>query len=155
MPGFLPFSRASFMLDVVAMAMVAVVPVMLWSIYLVKYRRQYDLHRRVQTLLGSVLLVAVVLFEVDIRLHGWRHLAQESPYYRTLVNPVLAVHLFFAISTTLLWIYTLAHALRRFARPTLPNEHSRHHRMVARLAAIGMGCTALTGWTFYWLAFVA
>ena len=153
--GFLPFSRASFMLDIVALAMLVVVPTMLLSIYQVKYRRRYALHKRMQLTLGALLLVAVGLFELDIRINGWRHLAEASPYYETWLNPVLYVHLFFAISTTILWIYTIVGALRHFAKDPVPNAYSAQHRRVARLAALTMCCTAVTGWTFYWMAFVA
>lgn len=155
MQGFIPFSRASFMMDVVALAMIAVIPIMLWSIYIVKYKRNYQLHRKVQVSLGGLLLFAVLLFEVDVRLHGWRQNAEVSPYYTTWVNPVLYVHLFFAISASLLWIYTLVGAVRRFARPQGFGSYGAHHKRVAKAAAMGMCFTAVTGWLFYWLAFVA
>ena len=47
------------MLDVVFLAMFVVVPVMLYSIYLVRYRRRYRLHKRLQLGLGLILLMAV------------------------------------------------------------------------------------------------
>ena len=78
--GFLG-TRASLMLDVVFLAMFVVVPVMLWSIYQVKYRRRYLLHKRVQLTLALVLLAAVTLFEVDMRIHGWQQRAELSPYF--------------------------------------------------------------------------
>ncbi len=155
MPGFIPFSRASLMMDVVALAMFAVVPVLLWSIYIVAYRRRYELHRKTQLWLGGLLLVAVVLFELDVRLHGWRQNALASPYYANGLNPVLYVHLFFAVSTCLLWIYTIIGAIRRFPKPAAPGAYGSHHRRVAKVAAVGMCLTAVTGWTFYWMAFIA
>ena len=111
-------------------------------------------------LLGIVLLVTVALFEIDIRLRGWRQHAALSPFYeedwsRGWVNWSLWIHLFFAISTCVLWIYVIVAALRKFPSPPQPNEHSRAHIFWARLAAIGMTMTALTGWVFYYLAFVA
>ncbi len=153
--GFLPFSRASMMLDVVSLAMLIIVPVMFWSIYCVKQNHQYALHKKVQLTLGGVLLIAVTLFEVDIRVFGWRHLAKNSPYFSTILFPVLYVHLFFAISTTLLWVFVTVNALRRFPSPPKPNEYSPKHKRLAWLAAIDMACTSVTGWSFYYLAFVA
>jgi uncharacterized membrane protein YozB (DUF420 family) len=135
--------------------MVAVIPVMIWSICLVRYRRNYQLHKRVQLTLGGVLLVAVLLFEIDMRVHGWRQFAEPSPYYDNWLWPILYVHLFFAVSTSVLWVYTIAAALRRFPRPPAPNSHSRRHRIAARAAAGFMCMTAVTGWLFYWAAFVA
>jgi hypothetical protein len=82
--GFLG-TRASIMLDVVFMAMFAIVPVLGWSIWLVKYRRNYLLHKRVQVALLIVLGVAVGLFEIDVRfISGWRERAEPSPYYASV-----------------------------------------------------------------------
>jgi uncharacterized membrane protein YozB (DUF420 family) len=159
MDGFLG-TRASLMLDVVALAMLVLVPVLAFSIYQVKVRRNYSLHKAIQLTLGGVLLVAVTLFEVDIRLHGWRHLAAPSPYAShegstDWVMVVLTVHLFFAVSSAVLWILVIARALRNFPSPPVPGPHSAWHRRWATIAAIDMTCTAVTGWVFYWLAFVA
>jgi hypothetical protein len=45
-------------------------------------------------------------------------------------------------------------ALRKYPSPPVPGPHSRQHVPLARLAAIDMALTAITGWVFYWLAFV-
>ncbi|MBX3412221.1 MAG: DUF420 domain-containing protein [Pirellulales bacterium] len=157
--GFLG-TRASFMLDVVFLAMFAVMPALIWSVWLVRYRRNYLWHKRVQLALAAVLAVTVVIFEVDIRVHGWRERAEASPYYGTPTQPgivftVLYVHLFFAVSTAILWTLVVVRALRRFPSPPVPSEHSASHLLWGRLAAIDMGLTTVTGWTFYYLAFAA
>lgn len=154
-PGFIPGSRATLMLDLVAVAMVLVLPVLTLSIFAVKRYRDYAAHKRVQLGLGITLLVAVILFEVDIRVFGWRHLATASPYYGNLLDPVLYVHLFFSIATTFLWAVTIVQAVRRFPVPIRPSEYSRTHARLGWISAIFMYCTAITGWTFYWMAFVA
>jgi putative membrane protein len=159
MDGFLG-TRASLMLDVVALAMVALVPVLTYSIYQVKFRRRYALHKAIQLTLGGVLLVAVTLFEIDVRLHGWRHRAAASPYSShegstDWVMLVLSIHLFFAVTSAVLWVLVIYRALRNFPNPPQPGPHSAWHRRWAMIAAIDMTCTAVTGWVFYWLAFVA
>ncbi len=156
--GFLG-TRASLMLDVVFVAMFAVVPVLGVSIWLVKYRRAFQLHKRIQLALGIVLLVTVVLFEVDMRVNGWRDRAVESTYYdatRTWhpVNVSLAVHLVFAVTTAVLWVAVIVRALRQFPSPPVPGTHSASHIFWARLAAFDMVMTSVTGWIFYVLAFV-
>lgn len=155
MQGFLPFSRASFMLDFVVVAMFAMVPTLLWSISLVRRKKNYALHRRVQLILAGVLLVTIVLFEVDVRLNGWQQYAKASPYFDSWLFPFLYFHLVFAISTTILWVVTVVGALRHFKAPVGPNAYSPRHKILGRLAAIDMCCTALTGVTFHWMAFVA
>ena len=155
--GLLPF-RGSLMLDLVFLAMFAVVPALGVSIYLVK-QGKYQLHKQLQIVLGSVLLIAVLAFEIDSRLNGWKHLAEPSPYWtKTGSNPVwiaLTIHLCFAIPTFLLWVVTIVLALRKFPSPPRPNAHSPLHKKLGWLAAGGMTMTAVTGWIFYYLAFVA
>jgi hypothetical protein len=175
--GFLG-TRGSLMLDLVFLAMFAVLPVLCASIYMVKYHQMYALHKQIQLTLGVVLLAAVTLFEIDIRVNGWTERAEPSPYYAAIedaprplsilyldilgrsevpgwVFTSLGIHLFFAVTTTLLWIVVIVRALRNFPSPPVPGPHSRWHLRWAKVAALDMGLTAVTGWIFYWLAFVA
>lgn len=160
LPGFLG-TRGSLMLDVVFLAMFLVVPVLLFSVYQVKYLRRYQLHKQLQIVLGSVLLIAVTAFEVDMRFFtDWKALATPSPYFdiaHPWTCPVgfsLIVHLSFAIPTLLLWIVVIVQALRHFPIP-MPGPHSAWHRRWGMVSTVGMLLTAVTGWVFYWLAFVA
>jgi len=144
------------MLDVLVLAMGVVVLVLGWSIYEVKYRHRYQLHKWVQVSLGVVLLVAVIVFEIDVRLYGWQDRAagEIGGHASRLVMTSLAVHLVFAISATILWPLVIIRALLNFPSPPHPGPHSRFHVRWARIAAIDMFITAVTGWTFYYLAFV-
>ena len=56
--GFLGF-RTSFMLDFVVCALAAIVPALLFSIYLVKFKGKYVAHRNLQLGLAVILLIAV------------------------------------------------------------------------------------------------
>lgn len=157
--GFLG-TRASLMLDVVFLAMFAIVPVLGVSIRVVKSQLNYQLHKLIQLVLGLVLLVAVTAFEVDMRFFtDWEARAVGSPYYSPQgwsgVWISLAIHLFFAIPTLVLWVAVITFALRNFAVPPTPGAHSAAHRRLGWLATIGMTLTAVTGWVFYWMAFVA
>lgn len=161
-PGFDGFlgTRASFMLDFVVVAMVAILAVLAFNIWLVKYRRAYQLHKQIQLGLAALLAVTVLVFETDMRLYGWEQRAVESPYYGSpqqhgVVYTALYVHLFFAITTVLLWIYTIVQALRKFPWAVTPGPYSKTHRRLGWLAALDMLGTATSGWIFYWLAFVA
>lgn len=121
---------------------------------------RYAMHKRVQVALAVILLVAVTLFELEMRIVGWRERAMPSPYWSTAawddpIDYALGVHLFFAIPTAVLWIFVVGQALRKFPKPPAPGEHSRSHRFWAPIASFEMLMTSLTGWVFYWLAFVA
>lgn len=161
--GFLGYN-ASFMLDVVVCALVLVVPALAYSIYLVKGRRAYTLHRNIQIGLGIVLLITVAAFEYDLQMvhGGWENVVNkpgESPRLEEealdRVRTVLRVHLVFAISTPLLWGTTLWLALRRFPAPPRPAPHSRLHKTLGWLSTVDIALTSVTGLAFYYLAFMA
>jgi putative membrane protein len=158
--GFLP-GRASFMLDVVVVSMLFVMLALGWSVYAVKFGKMYRSHKVVQITLSSTLLIVLVLFEADVHyLSNWMERADASPYFDapTRSGPViyaLGIHLFFAITTFSLWTFMVVRALNRFPSPPHPNQHSREHARWGRVAAIDMALTTITGWIFYWLAFVA
>ena len=84
--GFLG-TRASLMFDVVFVAMFAVVPLLGWSVWLVKCRRNYRLHKWLQIMLGAILLVTVSLFEVDVRINGWSQRAESRRVIRRSCSP--------------------------------------------------------------------
>jgi hypothetical protein len=157
--GFLG-TRGSIMLDVVFLAMFAVVPVLLLSIYLVKQGR-YQLHKWIQITTGLVLLLAVTAFEVDMRLFtDWELRAAPSPYYTTpdqwnIVWYALVLHLCTAVPAPFLWAVVIVRALRRFPNPPQPGAHSPSHIRWAWIAAVCMVLTSVSGWVFYYLAFVA
>lgn len=158
--GFLG-NHASFMLDFVVVALVLIVPILLYSLFAVKIRHQYTLHRNLQLLLGAVLLVAVALFEVDLHFvqGGWEKVVAKRPEPLTTeqlaqVRTVLRIHLIFAISTPFLWVITIAAALRGFPSPPTPGRHSALHKLLGWASAIDITLTSITGLIFYYVAFV-
>jgi putative membrane protein len=160
--GFLG-TRASFGMDVVLVGLLALLPVLAWSISLVR-RGRYAAHKRLQLFIVAALLVAIVVFEVDIRLiSDWRLRAAggaawgrpPNAWWPTGVLVALGIHLVFAVSTLILWAWVVWEALRRFPTPPTPGSHGPRHRVMARLAATDLVLTAITGTVFYWLAFVA
>lgn len=158
--GFLGWN-ATFMLDFVVCALVLVVPAIVFSLYQVKVRRNYQFHRNLQLLIGAVLLVAVSAFEVDLQLihDGWESVVakRESPLDAAAlaqVRQILHVHLVFAISTPVLWAVTIILALRRFPTPVSPSAHSRVHKTLGWLATVDITLTSVTGLIFYYFAFI-
>ncbi len=159
--GFLGYD-ASLMLDVVVCALLAVVPALLWSLFEVKVRRRYAVHRNIQLVLAAVLLLAVLLFEVDMRLQGgWRNIINRDPANPRLagealdqVRTLLYVHLCFAVSTPILWGATIYLALKRFPNPPVPGPHSELHKKLGWLSVLDIVMTSVTGLAFYYMAFV-
>ncbi len=153
--GFLG-SRASLGMDVVLVGLIATLPLLAWSIRLVQKHRDYAGHKRMQLAIVAALLAAIVVFEIDIRLlSDWKARAAPSPYWPGGVLASLGIHLVFAVSTLVLWAWVVWEAWRRFPSPPSPGVHGPRHRAMARLAALDLLLTAITGTVFYWLAFVA
>jgi putative membrane protein len=152
--GFLG-TRASLGMDVVLVGLIALLPVLAWSIRAAQARR-FILHKRLQLTIAVLLLAAIVFFEVDIRLvSDWKARADASPWWPGTVLAALGIHLVFATTTLVLWVWVLWEALGRFPNPPSPGRHGPRHRTMARVAALDLVLTALTGFVFYWLAFVA
>ena len=159
--GFLGY-RTSFMLDFVVVSLVLIVPVLVYSLIAVKVQHRYVLHRKLQLLLGVVLLVAVGLFEVDLQWiqGGWLNVVGKREIALTeeqlaFVRRVLRIHLCFAVSTPLLWATTIGLALRHMPSPPQPSPHSKLHKTLGWLSAIDIVLTSVTGLVFYYFAFVA
>ena len=153
--GFLG-TRASLMLDVVCLGMVIVLLVLGWSVRQVRRHRRYKLHKRVQLTLSVALLLVLFAFETDVRLHGWQERAagEAGGKASSAVIGALSVHLFFAMTTVVLWVVVIVTAWRQFPNPVEPNAHSMFHRRWACIAAWDMVLTTVTGWVFYVMAFV-
>lgn len=161
--GFLGYD-ASFMLDVVVCALLLVVPLLAFSLYLIKVRRNYLWHRNIQILLGILLLITVLAFEIDLRVvHGsWQSIVLKNPVTRSLAQKdigflqrVLWVHLVFAITTPAFWTATIVLALRRIPNPPRPCAHSALHKRLGWISALDITLTSISGLTFYFFAFVA
>ncbi|WP_437185530.1 DUF420 domain-containing protein [Planctomicrobium sp. SH668] len=160
--GFLGFD-ASFMMDFVVIALIAIVPVILYSLFVVKVQRNFLLHRNLQIVLGTILLVAVAAFEMDTQvIHGgWLNIVNKNAETPRLageellaVKKVVYIHLIFAITTPFLWIATLTHALMYFPRIPFPGPASRRHKALGWLSTIDLVLTSVTGIWFYYVAFV-
>jgi uncharacterized membrane protein YozB (DUF420 family) len=153
--GFLG-TRGSLGMDVVVVGLLAVLPLLAWSIHAVRSRRDFATHKRLQVFVAAALLACIVIFEIDVRLvSDWKERARPSPWWPGGVLGMLGIHLVFAVSTLVLWVWTIWEALARFPAPPVPGGHSPRHRLTGRLAAIDLVLTTITGLTFYWLAFVA
>ena len=160
--GFLGY-QTSFMLDFVVCALVIIVPMMLYSLWLVKIKKAYNKHKWLQIALGAILLVAVTAFEVDLQIvhGGWENIVRKShPDEVALAakveeaRPYLQVHLLFAVTTPILWAVTLIQAFRRFPSPPVPSRHSRVHKTLGWLSTVDITLTAVTGVVFYDVAFM-
>lgn len=151
--GFLP-TRGSYVLDAVFVAMFAIILFLVVNILLAK-KGKFRLHRSLQIALSIILLVAIIIFEIDVRFFtNWRQLAEPSRFYADgWVDWAMAIHLTFAIPTPFVWGYVIYQAVRKFPSPAAPSAHSQSHKTWGWIAAGMMFATCVTGCIFYWLSF--
>lgn len=146
------------MLDFVVLAMVLVSVVLLVSIYLVRSKSLYQTHKTIQTLLAVVLLATIVAFEIDIQFVKpyWRDVAKASPFFESgWVDRSLWIHLMFAVPTPFFWAYLIVGSYRNMGATFENHSYRNRHRKLGWIGTILMLLTAITGWIFYWVSFVA
>lgn len=153
--GFLP-TRGSFVLDFVFVAMFAIMLLLTLNIRMARGGK-YQLHRNLQIWLSVILLIAIIIFEIDVRFFtDWKKLAEPSRYYDSgLVHWAMGIHLSFAIPTPFVWGFVIYRALKHFPNPATPSAHSAEHRKWGWIAALMMFGTGITGCIFYWVAFAS
>lgn len=147
--GFLG-TRGDLLMDIVILALVAVVPIVLYNWRLARTGR-YPLHKTMQISLAALLAVVVGLFEVNLRLQGGIFKATEASSFAGTgtLNFWIYFHTFFAITTIFVWIGLIAASLRRFPNPPAPGAFSGTHRFWGRIGMIWMLVTGVTSIPVY------
>ena len=152
MPGFLG-TGAPFMMDVVVIALFVINPALFWSIQQAK-NGKFELHRKVQLTLAIVLLIAVILFEVEIRLaNGIVNIIGEEKY-TPLFQVILYIHIFFSVTTTVLWGILTYKACKLYTPQGFPDHYIHTHKKMGWISALDLLLTTLTGFVVYYLGFL-
>jgi putative membrane protein len=147
--GFLG-TRGDLLMDIVILALVAVVPIVFYNWRLARTGR-YPLHKTMQISLAVLLGAVVGLFEFNLRLQGGIFEATAASRYAGTgtLNFWIYFHTFFAITTIFIWIALIVVSLRRFPNPPAPAAFSARHRFWGRLGMIWMLVTGVTAIPVY------
>lgn len=147
--GFLG-TRADLLMDIVIVALVAVVPIVLYNWALAR-RGRYAQHKLFQVGLAALLAVVVGVFEYNLRLQGGIFEATRASSYAgtTTLNFWIYFHTFFAITTIFIWVALILLSLRRFPSPPLPGAFSATHKRWGRIGMIWMLVTGVTSLPVY------
>jgi len=147
MEGFLG-TRADFIVDTV-MITSALLPFLLFAAILFAKKEKYDLHKWSQITLFTAVNLLVIALETDIRFGGIDKVIEQSKYYGSeTMTIIFLVHLFFAISSTLLWFWLIIISVRRY-----PVHFRFPHKRYGIITYIDIVLSVLTGWILYALAF--
>ena len=152
--GFLG-TRADLLFDLIIVSILFITPTILFS-WSQARKGRYLRHKRLQILLTLILTVVLILFEMNLKAKGGIFvLTRESRFSETWVLPTaLFVHLFFAISTAVIWVSLLISSLLIFPHPPTPNAFSSSHRFWGRIAILDLILTAVTAVILYAVGFV-
>ncbi len=151
-------TRASLLVDL-ALSVFCLMPLVL--LVAIRWARQRDFrrHRAAQLVLFTVMTVAVVLLEVDVRVEGGTSAiaGRAAMLPSRAVQSLLLVHIGVAVATWLGWLTLLISSWRRFGvaehpRP-LPGAFSGLHRRAGRIVWLGNVFNAVSGAVLYVLAF--
>ena len=103
-----------------------------------------------------VLTVVVLLFELDLRISGGLEvLTQSSRFYDTvLMDLSIYIHLFFSVTTAVIWIVLIILSLRRYVSPPKPDRvFSPTHKLWGKIGMIWMIAIGITGLELYLVGF--
>jgi hypothetical protein len=147
--GFLG-TRGDLLMDIVILALVAVVPIVFYNWRLARTGR-YRRHKTMQVSLAVLLGAVVGLFEYNLRLQGGIFTATAASGYAgtATLNFWIYCHTFFAITTILVWAGLIVVSLRRFPNPPAPGAFSGMHRFWGRVGMIWMLVTGVTAIPVY------
>jgi putative membrane protein len=151
--GFLG-TRSDVLMDVVLLAVLAAPLLMLYGFYLTK-RGQFTKHRNIQVVLVSILMIAVALFEIDIRASGGTRafVSGSSLSETSFLRVFLAVHVLVAVLSVSAWLALAVASWRRFS-PTRPGWFRIDHRRYGKMIFSGAVFTAISGAALYVMSFV-
>ena len=152
--GFLG-TRAPLIIDILAVSLVAVIIMQVVSLIFIK-QKKFAKHKRIQMTIGIVMGIFVLCFELQMRIFGWRHLAEDSPYFRYLSLSILtSTPDLCCPNRFVLWVITIIGAKKNFPTPARPSKYSMIHKRLGKVSVVMTLGTCLSAWLFYWLAFAA
>ena len=148
-------SRAPIIFDIVALFLIAAVPAIIWGVLQASHHKNLKRHRNIQLINCIALLLVISGFELLLRQSNWREAAKISPFYGPGLEEILSIHLICATVALILWLVVPAMAYLKFPHPVRPGRHSKIHRRLGGATVVSTIATALSGWLFYYLAFIA
>ena len=146
--GFLG-TRADIIIDVVMVAS-ALLPFYMIYAFRMAAKGKLALHKKLQ-IVGLVAVTALVLLlEGDIRFSNLSGISAQSPYHGSAtLQWVFIVHLFFAVTTFVGWIWLVVKSSKIYPK----SFGTFNHKKWGKLLFLDIIMTGITGWIMYYLVF--
>ena len=153
--GFLG-TRADILVDLVMISFVLILPILILSWWLVRKKKDYSNHRRIQLYLGITLGIVVAIFEYDLSMSGGIFEMTKGSIYEgsALLNWTIYIHTGFAVAATILWAGLIIVSLLKFGRPPKPGAFSGTHRLLGRSGMFVMFMAGITSPPLYYFGFM-
>ena len=147
MNGFLG-TRADFIVDLV-ITVSGFLPFLLLFAFYLAAKGEFVKHKYLQITLFSALTLLVIALEVDVRFGDLADISKQSPYAGTIeLMVVFLVHLFFALSSFIMWLWLIIKSTKRY-----PKHFEFDHKKWGKLLFLDIILMAVTGWILYYLSF--
>lgn len=148
--------RGDILMDIVALSMLIILPLLWFSMNKVKHEHNYAVHKKIQLYMFFILLFVVLLFEYDMVQNGGIFaMVKGSSFEGTgLLNFMIYFHTFLSITTSLIWIVLIILSLIKFDKNPKPNKFSKTHRFLGKIGVWDMALTCITGVILYILGFM-
>jgi len=150
--GFLE-TRASLYIDIIITFM-GMLPIIIgFSIFMAK-RGSLKIHQFLQLLFFFLTLISLSSFAYSIHyMFGLTLLMEESSFSSVQTFTLLLLHIFIAITTMVMWFFTLIYAFADKKRKALPGLYSESHRKSGRRVFLGIFLTSLSSLVLYKVLF--
>ena len=142
----------SFTMFIMTAVLLIILLAPVFSYYAIKKARKKDfkIHKKIQTIVFWFCIGAVLLLEVLIRYSGGSGSMfkdsshAESPFFKNL----LIAHIIGAVLTYLLWTFLIFKSSRKFQK-TLPGTFSSAHKTMGIIVFVGLIYTGVTALAVY------
>lgn len=152
-PGFLG-TRALVFMDIVTIFF-AILPFLVFGAIRFAIKGNYRAHFLSQTVIFSLTLLMVVVFEVGVRLNGgFAAFSEESAVPFTFLTLFLIVHILIALATVLGWMTLIYKASRTFTYTGTASPYFESHKKNGRMVFTGICITSLMGCMIYAFLFI-
>lgn len=113
-------------------------------------KKDYNAHRKIQTITFILCGLGVLALEILIRYSGGSgSLASNSNYYGTSFFTITLIsHIIVAVLTYLIWAVFIIASSRKYQK-TLPGKFSKMHKRIGLIIFGGLIYTALTALVIY------
>lgn len=152
--GFLE-TRAPLYMDVL-ISFLAVLPIFIAISIMFAINKYFKVHKFTQVLLFLLTLLASAFFSYVVHYEkGFDALILQSSIDSRFAFSFLVIHAIIAISTIVLWFFTLRHAIEDRKRKALPGMYSVTHKKAGKRLFLGIFLSSLSAVVLYWILFAA